>query len=319
MADSYIISIDMGGTKILGSVLHKEQGILKRYKKATNIDEGTEQYIHDLADVVKQLVEEANLTEESIKGVCIGVPGSVNYKTGHIGIAPNLGIKDFNLKEELSHYLPYPILIENDVNLAALGIQYAGAAKGKNNVLVVFVGTGIGGGIILNGKLYRGSSFVAGEIGHMVINRKGPKCGCGMKGCFEAFASRTAMVKEITKKIEKGKDSFLKEYVKEDKRIKSKAIAQAIAGGDKVTVKAVGKASKIIGRTLAMINNLMNFEMIVLGGGVIEANEEFMMPVIEKAFKKYSLKDAGKAVELRATILGDDAPLYGGFPLADEL
>ena len=184
-----VISIDMGGTKILGCVVNSKEGIIARTKQQTDPTVSRKKYIHQLAEVVNELIEEVHINKKKIKAVCLGVPGLVNPHTGVIGLAPNLGLKNFNIKKSLEAEISFPVLIENDVNLGALGIKTFGVGKKAKNMLAVFVGTGIGGGLIIDGKLYRGSNYVAGEIGHMLVEKNGPKCGCGRKGCFEAIAS----------------------------------------------------------------------------------------------------------------------------------
>ncbi|HPI37176.1 MAG TPA: ROK family protein [Ignavibacteriaceae bacterium] len=318
MEKDYIISIDMGGTKALGAVINSTGGIIHRVKKSTKDRSKKINYPVLLAGIVLDLIRETGIPETSIKAVCLGIPGSVNPLTGRIGIAPNLNIKNYNIKEELQKHLNYPVLIENDVNLAALGINHFDYHDEAQNILVVFVGTGIGGGLILNKKLYRGSTFYAGEIGHINVMPGGPLCGCGNKGCFEAVASRTAIVRDITKEIKKGSKSVLTKYVKEKTPIKSKALAAAVKGKDRLTVKHINYASDVIGSTLANINNLLNFERIVLGGGVVEALSSYMLPRIKLSFKKNSLKSTGRNLKIVATKLGDDAALYGGIPLVEE-
>ncbi len=306
----------MGGTKILAAAINSKDGIITRVKKETPLDK--EKYIKALADIVNDVIEKLHLSKSNVKAVCLGVPGSVNPHTGIIGLAPNLGLKNFKIGEKLSKLISYPVLIENDVNLGALGIKRFGIGKNSNNMLAVFVGTGIGGGIILDEKIYRGSNFVAGEIGHMVVERNGALCGCGNRGCIEAVASRTAIVKSIEKDIKSGKKSILSEFVKKKQRIKSKALAQAIKKNDTVSVKRLNEASEKIGVLLAGISNLLNFDMIVLGGGVMEAMGHFMLPVIKESFQLNVMKDAKKGLKIVVSHLGDDAALYGGIPLAEE-
>ena len=192
MALKSIISIDMGGTKVLASIINKEEGIVARLKVPTNPDSGGNSYVETLASTVNSIIDKSKLKEKHIKAVCLGVPGSVNPYTGIIDLAPNIGLKNFNIKEKLQSKINLPVLVENDVNLGALGIKYFGVGKKASDMLAVFIGTGIGGGLILNGKIYRGSNFVAGEIGHMLVDKDGPVCGCGNRGCFETIASRTA-------------------------------------------------------------------------------------------------------------------------------
>jgi glucokinase len=209
--------------------------------------------------------------------------------------------------------------LENDVNLGALGIKRYGVGKGSVNMLAVFIGTGIGGGLIIDGKIFRGSNFVAGEIGHMLVQKNGPKCGCGKKGCFEALASRTAIVKNIISDVKKQKKkSVLSDLVKSNQRIKSGALRNAILKKDKVVTGRINEACEVIGDVLGSVSNLINFDMIVLGGGVIEALENYMMPIIKEEFKNHVLDASAKGVKIVASKLGDDAAIYGGLALVEE-
>lgn len=319
MLEKYIVSVDMGGTKILATVINSSKGIVSRLKKPTNISTGTKTYVKDVAEIVLNVINESKISKNRIAAVCIGVPGSVNPYTGIIGLAPNLGLKNFKIKSQLEKIIPYPVLIENDVNLGALGIKNYGVGKSIKNLLAVFVGTGIGGGIIIDGKLYRGLNFVAGEIGHMLVKKNGPKCGCGKKGCFEAIASRTAIVNHIINDVKKGKKkSVLTDLIKSGDRIKSGALYNAVQSGDKVVTKRITEACEIIGDVLSSITNLMNFDMIVLGGGLIEALEDYMIPIIKKEFNNHVLADSAKNIKILSSKLGDDAAIFGGLALANE-
>lgn len=308
----------MGGTKILAAILNSEEGIVRRLKRPTGTGKGGDEYLKDLAEAVEDLVKESGVNKNLISAVCLGVPGSVNPFTGVIAMAPNLGLKNFNIKEKLEKLIPYKVLIENDVNLGALGVKYYGLGKDAKDMLVVFIGTGIGAGFIFDGKLFRGADYAAGEIGHIKVEKDGPLCGCGNYGCFEAVASRTAVDRDIKKELKKGEKSILKEYEGSDKQIKSKALAGAVKEGDKLAVKHLTRACKIIGRVLADITNLLNLDLIILGGGVIEALDKFMIPIIKESFKENALPSSSKGLKLLPTKLGDDAALYGGIPLAEE-
>ena len=319
MQEKYIVSVDMGGTKILASVLNSKKGIIARQKKPTNINSGTKIYVKDIAEIVTKVVANSKLRKENIAAVCLGVPGSVNPKTGIIGFAPNLGIRNYKMKSELEKLIPYQVLLENDVNLGALGIKNYGVGKDSENMMAVFIGTGIGGGLIIDGKIFRGSNFFAGEIGHMLVQKNGPKCGCGKKGCFEALASRTAIVKNIINDVKKlKKKSVLSDLVKSNQRIKSGALRNAILKKDKVVTGRIREACETIGDVLGSVSNLINFDMIVLGGGVIEALENFMMPIIKEEYKNHVLDASAKGVKIVASKLGDDAAIYGGLALVEE-
>lgn len=318
MKKDFIISIDMGGTKILAAAINSEEGIIHSVKRSTKITKKDTDFAEVLYDLVEYLLEETGLPEKKLKAICLGVPGSVNPETGIIGLAPNLNIKNYNIKQALQEYTKVPVLIENDVNLAALGIHNFGVAKGKENALVVFIGTGIGSGLIFNGGIYRGNSFAAGEIGHMHVLDNGPICGCGKHGCFEAVASRTAIVRNITKEIKTGTRSKLAKLVNNNSQIKSKALSNALKANDKLAWKHIRQASETIGKTLASINNLLNLELIVLGGGVIEAMHQYVVPIIKESFKEYSLKDSARTTKILNSKLLDDAALFGGMALAKE-
>jgi len=306
----------MGGTKILAAAINSKEGIITRVKKET--PGSKEKYIQSLAEIVDAVIEELHLGKSNIKAVCLGVPGSVNPLTGKIGLAPNLGLKNFNIGEKLRKFISYPVLIENDVNLGALGIKKFGVGKNAKNMLATFIGTGIGGGLIFNEKIYRGSNFIAGEIGHIVVEKNGPLCGCGNRGCIEAVASRTAIVRNIEKDIKSGRKSILSADLKNKQRIKSKALALAVRQKDPVAVGRVREASEKIGVMLAGIANLLNVDMIVLGGGVIEAMGNSMLPWIKKSFHKNVMMGSEKGLKIVTSKLGDDAALYGGIPLAEE-
>ncbi len=202
--------------------------------------------------------------------------------------------------------------------MGALGAFKFGKAKKSKNMLAVFIGTGIGGGIIIDGKIYRGSNYSAGEIGHVIIDKNGPVCGCGNKGCFETFASRSAIAKNIVADLKTKKKSILKKIILPNKPIKSRMLAAAVKSNDRLVIKHISKACDTIGFVLANSANLMNFDMIVLGGGLIEALDYFMLPKVKDSFKKYALKDASKNLKIIANDLGDDVALYGGIALAEE-
>jgi glucokinase len=307
----------MGGTKILGAAVTSKK-ILATTKKPTAQRKKNNVYVKDIKSIIDEILSSSKLKKKQPAAICIGIPGSLNPFTGYIGLAPNLGIKNFNIREKLSEHFSIPIFIENDVNVGALGIRDFGAGKTAKNILVVFVGTGIGGALIFDRKLYRGSNFVAGEIGHMHVIDNGPLCGCGRRGCLEAVASRTAIERNIREDIKNGRESLLADSVKSESKIKSKALANAVRQKDEVATQRISEACENIGKSLASINNLLNFDLIVLGGGVIEALHNFMMPKIKKSFASYALKDASKGLKILPSQLGDDAAIFGGVSLAEE-
>ncbi len=317
MTKDYIITVDLGGTKILSALFNKNKEIIERVKIATDIKKGPDFLVETIAKSVGALLEKSGVGENDIKAISLGVPGTVNPESGIISVAPNLNIENYEIKKETEKYFNIPLLLENDVNMAALGIKSFEYNNSIKNGLIVFVGTGIGGALIFDGKLYRGSSFFAGEIGHMKVKSSGFFDGDGKDSTFENLASRTAIVNAIVKKSEK-KNTVLKEIIKKGHKIKSKNLQNAINKKDPLVIQEMNKACKIIGTVLGSITTFLNLDTIVLGGGVVEANEKYMVPRIYKSFKNTAIKDSSKIVNIKATTLGDDAPLYGGIALAEE-
>lgn len=318
MPSNLIITIDLGATKILSALINSKNQIIEKVKLPTEAEKGRKFIVKNIVESVEQLKIAKGITDKDIKAVCLGVPGIVNPNTGIIDLAPNLNLKKFDIRSELKKFFPMPVLIENDVNLAGLGIKEYELKNKIENMLVVFVGTGIGGAFFFNGKLYRGSTFFAGEIGHIKVNKKGELATSQTQSTFELSASRQAIVAGIKKDLKKKKKGVLKGYASGNKLIKSKLLSGALKNGDPIVIKHVKNACQAIGTVLGSVTTLLNIDTIVLGGGVIEAMGEFMLPKIKESFKLSVLKGLDKNVKVFTTKLGDDAPLYGGIALADE-
>lgn len=309
----YKVAVDLGGTKVLTALINSDNIIIAKKKMTTTTDGGPRFLMKSIANCITMLLDEAEIPEKDVEGIAIGVPGTVNIETGKVGNAPNLGIKNYSIKTALEKHVNIPVYVENDVNLAALGIRRFEFANKVNNMLVVFVGTGIGAGFILNGQIYRGSTYFAGEIGHIKVDLLN-----GDTKTFEEVASRTAVVDSLKTEMKSGKSSVLKDIVPLGKKIKSKKIAEAIRLKDDLVIDKMTDACKLIGGVCANIVTLLNLDTIVFGGGVIEANARFMLPKIKEAFSENVLNEPGKKVKLIATKLGDDAPLMGGITLIEE-
>jgi glucokinase len=314
----YVVGVDLGGTKILAGIFKTSFESLATAKLSTKSQRGVDKVIERIARCVQDAVDEADLSLKQIAGIGIGAPGSVNFNEGTVIFAPNMeGWKDIPLKKELEKHLGVPVFVENDCNVGALGV-YGVELKSKPKSMVgIFVGTGIGGGIIINGELYGGAGHTAGEIGHMVLDINGPKCGCGNKGCFEALASRTAMFQHIKTGIKEGQKTLLTEMLGNDlSDLRSNDLRKAIRKGDKFVDKVVEEAAEYIGIATANIINILNPEVVVLGGGVIEALQDEMMSVIIETAKDYAMAGSMKGVEIVASDLGDNAGITGGAVLA---
>ncbi len=314
----HVVGLDLGGTKILAGVFNNSLDCLATSKLSTKSQRGADKVIERIARCIQDAVDEADLSMKHIAGVGIGAPGSVDFESGTVIFAPNLeGWKDVPLKKDLEKHLGVPVFVENDCNICALGVYVAELKSKPKSMVGIFVGTGIGAGIILDGKLYGGSGHTAGEVGHMVLEVSGPKCGCGNKGCFEALASRTAIFQQIKAGIKDGQKTLLTEILGEDlEDLRSGDLRKAIRRGDKYVDKVIDGAAEYIGIAVANVINLLNPEVVVLGGGVIEALEDEMMSVIIETAKDYAMAGSMKGVEIVASKLGDSAGITGGAVLA---
>ncbi len=315
----YVVGVDLGGTKILAGVFKRDSlAGVGTAKLSTKAQRGVEEVVERIARCVQDAADEADLTMKQIAGVGIGAPGSVDFEAGSVIFAPNLvGWKDVPLKKDLEKQLGVPVFVENDCNISALGV-FAAELKSKPKSMVgMFVGTGIGGGLIINGELYSGHGHTAGEVGHMVLEVNGPKCGCGNKGCLEALASRTAIFQQIRAGIKDGQKTLLTEMLGEElEDLRSGDLRKAIRRGDKFVERIIEEASEYLGIATANLVNILNPEVVVLGGGVVEALADEMMGVIVETAKDYAMPGAMKGVEIIASKLGDEAGITGGAVLA---
>ncbi len=318
--NTHVVGVDMGGTKILAAVVDASGDILSTAKIPTQAKDDTSIVIDRIAECIQEAIQKSGVTTDTIQAIGIGAPGPLDPETGVVIFAPNLGWKDVPLKTELESRVGIPTFVDNDVNVGTLGEHTYGAGKGIQNLVGIFVGTGIGGGIILNGELFHGASKTAGEIGHIVVKADGPKCGCGTRGCLEALASRTAMAKQFRKAVnKKGKKSIITQLTNGDLGlIKSGILAKALRSKDKLTLKIFKETTKYLGVGIGSIVNFLNPDMIVLGGGVVEALDDKFINNIRKAAKKYALPDTLKGVQIVRAQLGDDAGVLGAAALARQ-
>jgi glucokinase len=314
----YVVGVDLGGTKILAGVFNRSLECVGMAKLSTKSQRGVDKVVERIARCVKDAVDEADLSLKDVAGVGIGAPGAVDFQAGTVIFAPNMeGWKDVPLKKELEKQLDLVVFVENDCNIAALGVYVAELKSKPHSLFGIFVGTGIGGGFISQGELYSGYGHTAGEIGHMVLEVSGPKCACGNKGCFEALASRTAIFEQIKSGIKDGQKTILSEMLGDElEDLRSGDLRKAIRRGDKFVDRVVEGAAEYIGIATANVVNLLNPEVVVLGGGVIEALADEMMSVVIETAKDYAMPGAMKGVEIVASKLGDNAGITGGAVLA---
>ncbi len=314
----HIVGVDLGGTKILTGVFKNSLELVSTAKLSTKSQRGVSKVIERVARCVQDAVDEADLSMKNITGVGIGAPGAVDFENGTVIFAPNMeGWRNIALKKDLEKLLGVPVFVENDCNIAALGVHVTELKSKPRSMIGIFVGTGIGGGLILDGKLYSGFNHTAGEIGHMVLEVGGPKCGCGNKGCFEALASRTAIFSRIKEGIKDGQKTILTDMLGDDLAdLRSGDLRKAIRKGDKFVDKVIDEAAEYIGIATANLINVYNPEVVVLGGGVIEALEDEMMSVIVETAQDYAMPGTMKDVEIVASKLGDSAGITGAAVLA---
>src|SRR4030095_4520001 len=262
---------------------------------------------------------EAGVDQDQLAAVGIGAPGPIDFDTGYIIETANLRFKNFPLGPRIAAGFVRPTIIENDVNARIYGEFKAGAALGTSDVLGVFVGTGIGGGLILNGALYRGFNKGAGEIGHIIVKAGGPRGGGGNGGCLEALASRTAITRDIRNAIKRGKRSVVSGKVARKNAVLSgQDLKTAYDSDDELVRKTVHRAGQLIGVGIGSLLNVLGSEMVVLGGGVVEAFGDSFIDRIERGARKIAFEVNSRNVRFVRTQLGDDAGVIGAAALARE-
>src|SRR5262252_9471603 len=314
----YVIGVDLGGTKILAGLFDHSLENLSAAKVSTKSQRGVEAVIERIDRCVRDAVDEADLSLKQVAGVGIGAPGAVDFDSGTVIFAPNMeSWKDVTLKKDLEKQLGIPVFVENDANIAVLGVHVAELKAKPKSVVGIFVGTGIGGGLVVNGELYSGFNHTAGEIGHMVIDVNGPKCGCGNRGCFEALASRTAIFQRIKAGIKDGEKTLPTEMLGDGfEDLRSGDLRKAIRRGDKFVSKIVEQVAEYVGIGVSNLVNILGPEVVVLGGGVMEALADEMLSTVSKTAKDHAMPGTLKGVEIIASKLGDNAGITGAAVLA---
>ncbi len=313
----YYVGVDMGGTKILAGVFNSSLECVGRFKMSTKAERGPAAVIERIARAVHDAVDECDLDLKSVKAIGAGSPGTVDTENGRVIFAGNLGWKDVSLKKELEKHLQRPVFIQNDANLCTLGVHEVELDGEPRSMVGIFIGTGIGGGLVLDGKLYPGFTRTAGEVGHMVLMVNGPKCTCGSRGCWEALASRSALFRQVQEAVEEGQKTVLTEMLGGELRdMRSGDLRKAIKQGDKLASRVVEEAARCTGVAVGNLINILNPEVIVLGGGLMDALENEMMPAIVETAREHAMPGSDKGVKILASKLGDDAGITGGAVLA---
>lgn len=312
----YSIGVDLGGTKILAAVVDEKGKVVGRAKKTTQADQGSKHVISRIIKVVDEAIAVAGIEKPQIISFGMGAPGTVDSKNGIVVNLTNLpGWQNIQLANILrKDWLNVPVTLSNDVRVAAIGEHRVGAGVGVDNLIAVFVGTGLGGGLILNGKVYEGARGTAGEIGHMIMMIDGPFAfGSGVRGGIEALASRSAIERDLRHGIERGRSSVLPALMAEkDGALTSSVLAKAVAKNDALTIEVMRRAAYYLGLHAATLINAFDPDMLVYGGGVIEGLGQWMLPQIESTAKQNCINrtnlDTVRIVEAK---LGEEAGAIG--------
>lgn len=321
MSDQHpVIGVDLGGTKILAAVIDGDGRILGRAKKRTRAELGPSEVISRIARTIRQASMEANVPLAQVVAVGIGAPGPLDPETGVIHHAPNLpGWRSIPLGRQLSEILGIPTYVENDVNAGTLGEYVMGAGRGSTDMVGIFVGTGIGGGLIVDGKLRLGARHAAGELGHMVVAAGGPYCGCGRQGCLEAVASRTAIERDLRAGIAAGREHLLGGVIADNPdRLTSGVLARAWQAGCPLTREVMQRAQWYLGLHAGAIVNFFDPELLVYGGGVVQAMGDAFLDPIRVVARQYWLQSDGEPTRIVAATLGDDAGILGAAAMARD-
>ena len=313
----YSICLDIGGTKILGAIFDENDKIVFRLKKKTKAMEGSQNIEDTIVGVVDELLLGYNITIDDVKAIAAGAPGVINQETGIVLFTPNLPWADYEIKRIIEDRFHIPFYIGNDVNIGVLGEWKYGAARGLTNVVGLFVGTGMGGGLILNGTLYTGYNYKGAELGHMVLNIDGPRCNCGQRGCLESFSSKLGMTDYIRQQIQHGRSTLMENAI-EDGTFKSKAMKAAFEADDDVMIEAIDRACRYLAVASGSLVNIFSPEMIVFGGGVMEALGDVFLEKIIDQVDAYCMPSIRSSVRFEKAELGDDSVLYGALALIQE-
>ena len=304
---NYVFGVDIGGTTVKIGLFSTEGELLEKWEITTRTDDGGAYILSDIAASIDNKLTEKGISKDDVKGVGMGVPGPVK-EDGTVIKCVNLGWGIFNAADELSELTGLPVKAGNDANMAALGEYWQGGGKDYDNVVMVTLGTGVGGGIILNGKMLAGVNGAGGEIGHMTIDlNEQDACNCGKKGCLEQYASATGIVRLANRALQAtDKPSRLREV----KYISAKEIFDAAKNGDDLAPDLIEEHGRRLGYALANVACVVDPEVFVIGGGVSKAGD-ILITTTKKYFQEYAFH-ACRNTEFKLATLGNDAGMYGG-------
>ena len=306
----YVVGIDLGGTNIVvGTVAEDGSELIGLVSEPTLPEQGSDAVVARIVKLARASLEEAR--GKTVAGVGIGSPGPLDTARGLVLLTPNLGWTNFPLRDRVTAQLGLPGTLDNDANCAVFGEWWRGAARGAKHVVGLTIGTGIGGGIVLDGQIYHGASDIAGEIGHMTIDSTGRRCKCGNYGCLEAYASGPAIAARAVEGVEAGAETSLPDYVRGDlTQITAQVIYEAAHDGDEYAREVVHETAKVLGAGVANIINIFNPQVVVICGGVTLAGDQLFVP-LRSEVKRRAFKPAANACRIVPGELTGTAGVYG--------
>ncbi len=307
----YRIGIDLGGTNIVAGVVNENHEIVASAKCKTNCPRPAADIVADMAKVAREAVEKAGINLSDVAGVGVGSPGTCNKDTGVVEYANNLGFDNLPLCAMLNEQLGLPVFIENDANAAALGEFCAGAAKGADSCICITLGTGVGGGVIINGEVFSGANFAGTELGHTVINVGGEPCSCGRKGCWEAYASATALVRQTRRAMEADKDSKMWDIAGSLDNVDGRTAFDAMRAGDAAGTAVVDAYIYYVAVGLIDMINIFQPEILCVGGGICKEGDTLLVPLQKYIEAERYSKHSVKQTRLTVAQLGNDAGVIG--------
>jgi glucokinase len=317
--DSHWIGFDLGGTKMLAMVYDSNFKPIGKARKKTKGNEGMESGLKRINNTIKEALEEAGIRKSQVRGLGIGCPGPLDLKKQKIRTAPNLGWDDVPIGKSIESEFGFPVTVANDVDAGVFGEYKFGAGKGARCVFGIFPGTGVGGGCVYDGKLFRGSNCTCMEIGHIPMMPEGPLDGAGNKGTLEALASRLAIAGDAAQAAYRGQAPYLLKNSGTDLGdIRSGALSGSVKNGDEAVMQIVDKACGHLAHAVVTVVHLMAPDVIVFGGGMIEAMSGFMLPRIEKKARARVLPSLKDVFKIKEAELGDDAGVLGAAALAEQ-
>ena len=313
----YYLGIDLGGTNIAVGIVDESFKIVKKGSTPTLVNRDPELIIADMGKLCLELLAETGIGLEEVVCAGIAAPGSVNPRTGIIEYANNLPFLRFPIADTLRKYLPVrEVYLENDANAAALGEAVGGAAKGKRLSVMITLGTGVGGGVIIDGKIYSGFNYAGAELGHTVIEYNGRQCSCGRKGCFEAYASATALVSMTKEKLAACKDTLMWEMCGNDINKADARIAfAAMKKGDRAGKEVVDMYISYLACGITNMINIFQPEVLLIGGGVCNEKDYLLKPLTEIVNADQYTRNQAVKTEIKIAALGNDAGIVGAAAL----